>query len=471
LWQSGLADWSRKDYLQAMQGFQSSLNPCQKSWELFLSEQEQQAHQQSLNNSNNIDDITTDNSRSSSSNNNSDAEEDDEDLQQGHSFALVLARRLLFCAYCELDAGDRISIQSARQRLVQSISILLVLTLSFHNNQNPQPQMQYKQREQAQEILNDAWMELMLSMEEVPQHLLLARHVVHMAIMASCDRGVSNSNNSNSNKRISAICGWTHPLQRPGYMAPQLETLPFIPPEQHPPWCRILEDHWRDTILKEYSDHTRRSLAGILSPVGSGARGSGHDDFRVVVQGDWKEYVLFGTGSSNNNSSNKSSATYGGGDGGEAKEKDGLFPLTKRLIATHVPDAVSLAEQGGGEVILSRLAPHTRIQAHCGPTNLRWTAHLALVLPPTSNESTKAGQKCQCRIRVGNQWHSWHIGKVLLFDDSFEHEVHNDTNHERLVLLLRLWNPNLPTQQRDAYLREALANKQSAIEKRYHPPN
>ena len=67
LWQSGLADWSRKDYLQAMQGFQSSLNPCQKSWELFLSEQEQQAHQQSLNNSNNVDDITTDNSRRSSS--------------------------------------------------------------------------------------------------------------------------------------------------------------------------------------------------------------------------------------------------------------------------------------------------------------------------------------------------------------------------------------------------------------------
>lgn len=28
-----------------------------------------------------------------------------------------------------------------------------------------------------------------------------------------------------------------------------------------------------------------------------------------------------------------------------------------------------------------------------------------------------------CRIRVGREWRSWHPGRCLVFDDSYEHEV------------------------------------------------
>ena len=35
------------------------------------------------------------------------------------------------------------------------------------------------------------------------------------------------------------------------------------------------------------------------------------------------------------------------------------------------------------------------------------------------------------------------MGKVLLFDDSFEHEVRNDTNEDRVVLLIRVRHPEL----------------------------
>jgi aspartyl/asparaginyl beta-hydroxylase (cupin superfamily) len=32
---------------------------------------------------------------------------------------------------------------------------------------------------------------------------------------------------------------------------------------------------------------------------------------------------------------------------------------------------------------------------------------------------------------------------VLLFDDSFEHDAHNDTDAPRLVLIVDLWHPGI----------------------------
>lgn len=209
-----------------------------------------------------------------------------------------------------------------------------------------------------------------------------------------------------------------------------------------PKWCHQLEENFK-TVLEEY-EQIRSSSMG-WSTVGSGDRGSGMSDHRVVVGQDWSEYVLFGTG------------------------QDQCPHATKtRLLIRHlIPDAVSIAEQGGGEVIFSRLAPHTHIEAHCGTTNLRLTAHLGLVVPRNLNCDEQEGPKCQ--IRVGETWHRWETGKILLFDDSFEHEVRNDTNEERVVLLLRFWHPWLPKDRRQEALEKARQKKSEAVEKRYHP--
>jgi Aspartyl/Asparaginyl beta-hydroxylase len=327
-----------------------------------------------------------------------------------------LAQRLLFCAYCEADSNQ---ISSARQRLVQCLSILL--------------QCLYHQGNEAikgapTSALQDAFMELMLSYEEVAEHRTLARHIAHLAIQCSGE----------------GSCRWSNPLQRPGYMAridsDPSKVLPCVPRDQHPDWCGVLEANW-EGVADE--------LVGLLNPinegcwgmVGSGERGSGGDDHRVVREGGrWTEYILFGTGSL-------------------SSDRDAI--VTKSLLRKHVATAVSLAESGGGEVVFSRLAPHTYIDAHCGPTNLRWTAHLGLVVPA----------KGVCRIRVANEWHGWHAGKILLFDDSFEHEVINDTDEERIVLLIRLWHPGLSARKREEALHDARVQKERAIENRYHPPS
>ena len=171
--------------------------------------------------------------------------------------------------------------------------------------------------------------------------------------------------------------------------------------------------------------------------VGSGKhRDSGHDDHRVVnldSGGDWREHVLFGSGAT----------------GGSALN---VAPKTKALIRKYVPDAVALADSGGGEVIFSVLAPKTKISPHCASTNVRLTAHIGLVVPKDASNviiDKNGNERPKCGIRVGDQWHTWQRGEALVFDDSFEHEVINDTDEVRAVLLLRYWNPMIPPNERE----------------------
>ena len=58
--------------------------------------------------------------------------------------------------------------------------------------------------------------------------------------------------------------------------------------------------------------------------------------------------------------------------------------------------------------------------------------HLGLAIPPES------------ALEVGGRRQRWEEGKVLVFDDSFEHQVwNNDTSRARVVLILDLWHPEL----------------------------
>ena len=120
------------------------------------------------------------------------------------------------------------------------------------------------------------------------------------------------------------------------------------------------------------------------------------------------------------------------GRGGDEK----LAPTTSRVLRRLCgSDVLGLCSKGGGEIIFSRIGAQSRILPHCGPTNLRLTCHLGLLVPPQS-----AGK---CAIRVGREWRRWTEGKCLIFDDSFEHEVVNETSLSRIVLLIRFWHPNL----------------------------
>ena len=82
--------------------------------------------------------------------------------------------------------------------------------------------------------------------------------------------------------------------------------------------------------------------------------------------------------------------------------------------------------------MFSILAPHKHIPDHCGPYKGIVRYHLALKVPEPRE---------QCRIRVGDEIATWEEGRSLIFDDTYEHEVWNDTDDERVVLFLDVVRP------------------------------
>ncbi|CAL8313052.1 unnamed protein product [Merluccius merluccius] len=90
-----------------------------------------------------------------------------------------------------------------------------------------------------------------------------------------------------------------------------------------------------------------------------------------------------------------------------------------------------------GQIKFSVMQPGTHVWPHTGPTNCRLRMHLGLVIP-----------KQGCRIRCTNQTREWEEGKVLIFDDSFEHEVWQEADSYRLIMIVDVWHPELTAHQR-----------------------
>lgn len=80
----------------------------------------------------------------------------------------------------------------------------------------------------------------------------------------------------------------------------------------------------------------------------------------------------------------------------------------------------------------SILAPGKHIPEHFGKHKGLIRYHLALKVPEPREK---------CRIRILDQVAYWEEGKSLLFDDTFPHEVWNDTNDYRVVLFLDIMRP------------------------------
>ena len=89
-------------------------------------------------------------------------------------------------------------------------------------------------------------------------------------------------------------------------------------------------------------------------------------------------------------------------------------------------------------VLFSRLAPGAHIPPHSGMLNCRLICHLPLIVPPG------------CWLRVGNETREWEEGKLLIFDDSFEHEAKNPSDELRIILLFDIWRPEVGPGERAA---------------------
>jgi aspartyl/asparaginyl beta-hydroxylase (cupin superfamily) len=83
------------------------------------------------------------------------------------------------------------------------------------------------------------------------------------------------------------------------------------------------------------------------------------------------------------------------------------------------------------QAFFSILDPGKSIPAHTGPTRAYLRYHLGLHVPK-NNPPT---------IRVKDQHYTWKEGESVLFDDSWEHEIYNNADSVRAVLIVDVMRP------------------------------
>lgn len=165
----------------------------------------------------------------------------------------------------------------------------------------------------------------------------------------------------------------------------------------HFPWAAGFAAHWQtiraelDAVMQRRADMP--SFHEIIEEVGTITR----DD-------DWKTFFLIGS----------------------AMDCSGN--------AARCPDTMRLLQQVPGIVtaFFSILGPGKHIPAHRGAYNGVLRLHLGLIVPEP---------KARCRIRIGDNIRNWDEGELLIFDDTYNHEVWNDTDGWRVVLFVDFARP------------------------------
>lgn len=176
----------------------------------------------------------------------------------------------------------------------------------------------------------------------------------------------------------------------------QLPCTPFLE-NSHFKCATDLEENW-DKINKEFElvwkDPDEIPSFHEISP----------DQKRISKGKKWKTFALFIFGN-------------------EVTENCRLCPNTTRILKSI---------QGLQNAWFSILAPGYKIPPHRGPTRALIRCHLGLLIPK---------DKYSCWIRVDKQKRYWEAGSCMFFDDTFEHEVENNTNEYRAVLFIDLDRP------------------------------
>ncbi|XP_009453714.5 aspartyl/asparaginyl beta-hydroxylase isoform X3 [Pan troglodytes] len=192
--------------------------------------------------------------------------------------------------------------------------------------------------------------------------------------------------------------------QRSLYNVNGLKAQPWWTPKEtgYTELVKSLERNWK--LIRDEGLAVMDKAKGLFLP----------EDENLRERGDWSQFTLWQQGRRNEN------ACKGA-------------PKTCTLLEKF-PETTGCRR---GQIKYSIMHPGTHVWPHTGPTNCRLRMHLGLVIP-------KEG----CKIRCANETKTWEEGKVLIFDDSFEHEVWQDASSFRLIFIVDVWHPELTPQQR-----------------------
>jgi ornithine lipid ester-linked acyl 2-hydroxylase len=115
------------------------------------------------------------------------------------------------------------------------------------------------------------------------------------------------------------------------------------------------------------------------------------------------------------------------------------------------PETTKLLQQMPGmkTAFFSILAPGKHLPPHRGIYKGVLRLHLGLLIPEPAE---------MCAIRVGSQTRHWQEGRVMIFDDVFQHEAWNRTDGLRVVLFVDIMRPmRFPANMLNAAIAWAIA--------------
>ena len=161
------------------------------------------------------------------------------------------------------------------------------------------------------------------------------------------------------------------------------------------PWTHVLRENWRVILDEARAVLEHPETVPLLDEVSP-------DHKRIAPPGKWRSFFLRGYGC-------------------DIADNMARCPRTTALVR-QVP--------GLNSAFFSILAPGARIPPHRGVTKGLVTCHLGLIVPNGN-----------VRMRVDQEIVRWAEGETLLFDDTYEHEVWNDTDETRVVLLIQAARP------------------------------
>src|SRR6202167_1845053 len=173
----------------------------------------------------------------------------------------------------------------------------------------------------------------------------------------------------------------------------------FFPLERFP-WVAHVERNW--TVIREELERVLEDREALPN-----FQDISKDQIEITDDDRWKTYFLYGYGF-------------------QAKLGVESCPRTAALMR-EIP--------GMTTAMFSILSPRKHILDHRGPYKGVLRYHLGLIVPRDAES---------CRIRVGENIRHWEQGESMIFDDTFNHEVWNDTDETRVVLFVDVLRPLPP---------------------------
>jgi aspartyl/asparaginyl beta-hydroxylase (cupin superfamily) len=163
------------------------------------------------------------------------------------------------------------------------------------------------------------------------------------------------------------------------------------------PWVQRIEESW--TVIRGEVEQLLEVQADLPN-----FQDISKDQIEITDDDRWKTFFLYGYGF-------------------EAPLGVQMCPRTAALVR-EIP--------GMTTAMISILSPGKHILDHRGPYKGVLRYHLGLIVPRDARA---------CRIRVGDDVRHWEEGRSMVFDDTFNHEVWNDTDETRVVLFVDVMRP------------------------------